>query len=60
MDSDAGDYRCVVQNEAGTDSAVLALEVGCKKLVFTMLFLCLYLAHCPIAASYKVQQSSGS
>ncbi|CAG5129711.1 unnamed protein product, partial [Candidula unifasciata] len=28
MDSDAGDYRCVVQNEAGSDSAVLTLEVG--------------------------------
>ncbi|KAH9500753.1 Hemicentin-1, partial [Bulinus truncatus] len=28
MDSDAGIYRCVVQNEAGSDSAELTLEVG--------------------------------
>ncbi|CAL1547239.1 unnamed protein product, partial [Lymnaea stagnalis] len=28
MESDAGSYRCVVQNEAGSDSAELTLEVG--------------------------------
>ncbi|KAI8779431.1 hemicentin-1, partial [Biomphalaria glabrata] len=28
VDSDAGTYRCVVQNEAGSDSAELTLEVG--------------------------------
>ncbi|GFN88309.1 hemicentin-1 [Plakobranchus ocellatus] len=28
QDSDAGEYRCVVQNEAGSDSSELVLEVG--------------------------------
>ncbi|XP_012942941.1 hemicentin-1 [Aplysia californica] len=28
QDSDAGDYRCVAQNEAGSDSVNLSLEVG--------------------------------
>ena len=28
QDSDAGEYRCVVQNEAGSDSEEVTLKVG--------------------------------
>ncbi len=30
QEMDAGEYRCVAKNEAGSDSAKVNLEVGCK------------------------------
>lgn len=27
---DAGDYECIAVNEAGTTSAVISLDIGCK------------------------------
>ena len=30
QDTDAGAYKCVATNDAGSDSATVNLEVGCK------------------------------
>jgi len=29
QDADAGDYECIAMNEAGSDSTIIHLDVGC-------------------------------